>query len=156
LSTGARAEQLYRESLDRLGRCQMRVDAARAHLLYGEWLRREHRRADARAQLRSAPDQFTSIGMEGFAERAGKQLRATGENVVTRTPQTRAELTAHERQIARLARDGLSNPEIGGRLFLSPRTVEWHLHKVFAKLGIRSRTELFSALPHADPELTAV
>ena len=133
----------------------MRVDLARSHLLYGEWLRREHRRADARAQLRSAHDQFTSIGMEGFAERARKELQATGESVVTRTPETRDELTAHERQIARLARDGLSNPEIGARLVLSPRTVEWHLHKVFAKLGIRSRSELSSALPSSEPELTA-
>jgi DNA-binding CsgD family transcriptional regulator len=131
------------------------VDLARAHLLYGEWLRGEHRRADARAQLRAAHDQFSSIGMEGFADRARKELRATGEQVVTRTPEPRAGLTAHERQIARLARDGLSNPEIGGRLFLSPRTVEWHLHKVFAKLGIRSRSELFSALPSSPPELTA-
>ena len=155
LSPDVTAERHYREALDRLGRCQMRVDLARAHLLYGEWLRGEHRRADARAQLRAAHDQFSSIGMEGFADRARKELRATGEQVVTRTPEPRAGLTAHERQIARLARDGLSNPEIGGRLFLSPRTVEWHLHKVFAKLGIRSRSELFSALPSSSPELTA-
>jgi DNA-binding CsgD family transcriptional regulator len=155
LSPDVRAERHYREALDRLERCQMRVDLARAHLLYGEWLRREHRRADARAQLRAAHDQFSVIGMEGFADRARKELRATGEHVVTPTPEARAELTAHERQIARLARDGLSNPEIGGRLFLSPRTVEWHLHKVFAKLGIRSRSELFSALPSSSPELTA-
>jgi DNA-binding CsgD family transcriptional regulator len=155
LSTGVTAERHYREALDRLGRCQMRVDLARAHLLYGEWLRREHRRADARAQLRAAHDRFTSMGMDGFAGRARKELLATGEHVITRSAQTRAELTAQERQIARLARDGLSNPEIGGRLFLSPRTVEWHLHKVFAKLGIRSRSELFSALPSSEPELTA-
>src|SRR3954452_23635887 len=155
LSPDASAERHYREALDRLERCQMRVDLARAHLLYGEWLRREHRRADARAQLRAAHDQFNAIGMEGFADRARKELQATGEHVVTPTPEARAELTAQERQIARLARDGFSNPEIGGRLFLSPRTVEWHLHKVFAKLGIRSRTELFSALPSSSPERTA-
>jgi DNA-binding CsgD family transcriptional regulator len=155
LSTGVTAEQHYREALDRLGRCMMRVDLARAHLLYGEWLHRERRRADARDQLRAAHALFVSIGMGSFAERARKELLAVGENVVTRTPQARAELTAHERQIARLAREGLSNPEIGARLFLSPRTVEWHLHKVFTKLGIRSRTELSSALPSTEPELTA-
>ena len=155
LSTGATAEQHYREALGRLGRCMMRVDLARAHLLYGEWLHREKRRADARDQLRAAHALFISIGMESFAERARKELLAVGENVVTRTAQTRTELTAHERQIARLAREGLSNPEIGARLFLSPRTVEWHLHKVFTKLGIRSRSELSSALPSTEPELTA-
>jgi DNA-binding CsgD family transcriptional regulator len=153
LSTGARAEQLYREALDRLGRCRMRVDLARTHLHYGEWLRREHRRVDARAQLRAARDQFTSIGMEGFAERARNELLATGERVRKRTVEARDELTAQERQIARLARAGLSNPEIGGRLFLSPRTVEWHLRKVFTKLGIHSRHELSSALPSSDAEL---
>jgi len=155
LSTGVTAEQHHREALDRLGRCQMRVDLARAHLLYGEWLHREKRRADARHQLRDAHGLFMSIGMESFAERARKELLAVGENVDKRTPETRDALTAHERQIARLARDGLSNPEIGARLFLSPRTVEWHLHKVFAKLGIRSRSELSSALPSSAPELTA-
>ena len=156
LSTGATAEQLYEEALGRLGQCQMRVDAARTRLLYGEWLRRERRRVDARAQLRIAHDQFTSMGMEGFAERAHKELLATGEKARKRTVETRDELTAHERQIARLARDGLSNPEIGARLFLSPRTVEWHMHKVFAKLGIRSRHELVSALPSSKSELAAV
>ena len=153
LSTGVTAEQHHREALGRLGGGRMRVDLARAHLLYGEWLRGEHRRADARDELRTAHEQFTSIGMQGFASRARKELQAAGENVLTQTPQARAELTAHERQIARLARDGLSNPEIGGRLFLSPRTVEWHLHKVFAKLGIRSRSELTTALPSSEPEL---
>jgi len=155
LSTGVSAEQHHREALRRLGGCQMRVDLARAHLLYGEWLRREHRWADARAQLRTAHAQFALIGMQGFAERARKELAATGEKADKRTPETRAELTVHERQIARLARDGLSNPEIGGRLFLSPRTVEWHLHKVFAKLAIGSRAELAEALPSSEPELTA-
>ena len=155
LSTGATAEQLYLEALGRLGRCQMRVDLARAHLLYGEWLHREHRRADARAQLHAAHDQFTSMGMQAFAERAREELLATGETVGKPTLETRDELTAQQRQIARLARDGLSNPEIGARLFLSPRTVEWHLHKVFAKLSIRSRRELVDALPSSDAELTA-
>ena len=153
LSTGVTAEQLYREALGRLGRCQMRVDLARAHLLYGEWLRREHRRVDARAQLRAAQDLFTSMGIEGFAERARKELAATGETVRKRTVETRDDLTAQEKHIARLARDGLSNPEIGARLFLSPRTVEWHLHKVFGKLEIRSRHELSTALPSSESEL---
>jgi len=153
LSTGPGAEQLYRVALGRLGRCQMRVDLARAHLLYGEWLRREHRRVDARAQLRVAQGLFTSMGMEGFAERARKELLATGETVRKRTVETRDDLTAQEKHIARLARDGLSNPEIAARLFLSPRTVEWHLHKVFSKLEIRSRHELSSALPSSESEL---
>ena len=153
LSRGARADQLYREALDRLERCRMRVDAARAHLLYGEWLRRERRRVDARLQLRAAHDEFTSMGMDGFAERARKELVATGEKARRRTLETRDDLTAQERQIARLAREGLSNPEIGARLFLSPRTVEWHLHKVFTKLGIRSRWDLASALPSSESEL---
>ena len=153
LSTGAAAEQRYREALGRLDRCRMRLDLARTHLLYGEWLRREHRRVDARAELRAAHDQFTSMGMARFAERARTELLATGEKVRRRTLEARDELTAQERQIARLAREGLSNPEIGARLFLSPRTVEWHLRKVFAKLGIRSRRELSDALPSAESEL---
>ena len=147
LSEGEAAERLYREAIERLGRTRLRPELARAHLLYGEWLRRENRRVDARAQLRAAHEQFTAIGMEAFAERARSELLATGEKVRKRTVETRDELTAQERQIARLARDGLSNPEIGARLFLSPRTVEWHLRKVFAKLGIRSRRELADALP---------
>jgi DNA-binding CsgD family transcriptional regulator len=154
LSTGATAERLYRQALDRLGRCQMRVELARTQLHYGEWLRREQRRVDARAQLRAARDRFASFGMQGFAERARIELLATGERTRRRTAETRDELTAQERQIARLAGDGLSNPEIGVRLFLSPRTVEWHLRKVFAKLDIHSRHELAGALPSAEPELT--
>lgn len=153
LSRGVTAEQLYREALDRLGKSQMRVDLARAHLLYGEWLRRENRRVDARSQLRAANDQFTSMGMYAFAERARKELLATGERVRKRTDDTRDDLTAQERQIARHARDGLSNPEIGARLFLSPRTVEWHLRKVFSKLGIRSRRELTDVLPNSISEV---
>ena len=149
LSTGERAEQLYRESLDRLERCQMRVDLARAHLLYGEWLRRENRRVDARVQLRSASDEFASLGLKGFAERAGRELLATGGTARKRVVETRDDLTPQERQIAELASDGLSNPEIGARLFLSRRTVEWHLRHVFAKLEIQSRRELATALSGA-------
>jgi ATP/maltotriose-dependent transcriptional regulator MalT len=152
LSDGASAEDRYREAIDRLGRTRLRPELARAHLLYGEWLRRENRRLDARDQLRAAHDQFTSIGMEAFAERARRELQATGEVVRARTVETRDDLTAQERQIAELARDGLSNPEIGARLFLSPRTVEWHLGKVFLKLEIRSRRELADALGRSEPE----
>ena len=147
LSDGEAAEGSYREAIERLSRTQLRPDLARAHLLYGEWLRRENRRLDAREQLRLAHDQFTTIGMEAFAERARSELQATGEHVRARAPEARDDLTAQERQIAELARDGLSNPEIGARLFLSPRTVEWHLRHVFAKLAIRSRRELLNALP---------
>jgi DNA-binding CsgD family transcriptional regulator len=146
LSEGTTAEQLYRESLDRLARCHMHVDLARAHLLYGEWLRRENRRVDARAQVRTAYEHFVSFGMDAFAERARRELQATGETVRKRTVETRDDLTPQERQIAELARDGLSNPEIGARLFLSRRTVEWHLRHVFAKLGIHSRRQLSTAL----------
>ena len=151
LSEGEAADRLYREGIDRLGRTRLRPELARTHLLYGEWLRRENRRIDARTQLRAAYDQLTSIGMEAFAERARRELMATGEKVRRRSAETRDELTAQEVQIARLARDGLTNPEIGARLFLSPRTVEWHLRKVFAKLGIRSRRELSDVL-NGEPE----
>src|SRR5262245_29763632 len=120
----ASAEPRFREALERLARCGMRVDLARAHLLYGEWLRRDHRRADARGQLRTAHRMFADMGMQAFAERARTELVATGERVRKRTIETRDDLTAQERQIAQLARDGLSNHEIGMRLFLSPRTVE--------------------------------
>jgi DNA-binding CsgD family transcriptional regulator/tetratricopeptide (TPR) repeat protein len=156
LRDGPIAEELYREAVDRFSRTRLRPDLARAHLLYGEWLRRQNRRLDAREQLRTAHELFVAIGMEAFTERARKELLATGENVRRRTVATRDELTAQERQIARLARDGLSNPEIGARLFLSPRTVEWHLRNVFTKLGIRSRRELGGALQSSEPELTSV
>jgi len=152
-SAGEVADGLYREAVERLGRTRLRPELARAHLLYGEWLRRENRRVDARAQLRAAHDHFTTIGMEAFADRARQELLATGERVRKRTTSARDEMTAQERQIAQLARDGLSNPEIGARLFLSPRTVEWHLRKVFTKLGISSRRELAGALPGRDEEL---
>jgi DNA-binding CsgD family transcriptional regulator len=124
----------------------MRVDLARAQLLYGEWLRRENRRVDARAQVRTAYDAFNSFGIDAFAERARRELQATGETVRKRTVETRDDLTPQERQIAQLARDGLSNPEIGARLFVSRRTVEWHLRHVFAKLGIQNRRQLGAAL----------
>ena len=153
LSDGETAERLYQAAIDRLGRTPLRPELARAHLLYGEWLRRESRRVDARAQLRVAHDELKSIGMEAFAERARKELLATGEMVRKRTVETRDDLTAQERQIAELARDGLSNPEIGARLFLSPRTVEWHLRKVFGKLGIRSRYQLAGALTGSASEV---
>ena len=147
LNDGAAAEESYREANDRLSRTHLRPELARAHLLYGEWLRREGRRVDARAQLRTAYDLCVAIGMEAFAERARRELVATGEKVRKRSPETREELTPQEEQIARLARDGLSNPEIGGQLFISARTVEWHLRRVFTKLGIGSRRQLRTALP---------
>ncbi|HVQ86971.1 MAG TPA: AAA family ATPase [Actinomycetes bacterium] len=147
LSKGVTAEQLYLEAIKRLGQTRLRPELARAHLLYGEWLRRENRRGDARTQLRAAHDQCVTIGMEAFADRARGELLATGERARKRTVEARDELTPQELQIALLARDRLSNPEIGARLFISPRTVEWHLHKVFTKLGIHSRKELSSSLP---------
>jgi DNA-binding CsgD family transcriptional regulator len=151
LSEGDVAESLYRESIEHLGRTRVRVELARAHLLYGEWLRRERRRVDAREQLRTAHEMFASMGAEAFADRARRELLATGETVRKRTIETRDELTAQEAQIARLARDGLSNPEIGTRLFISPRTVKYHLRKVFIKLGINSRNQLDRVLPGGPP-----
>ena len=153
LSKDESAEFLYREAIETLARTRRRPELARAHLLYGEWLRRENRRVDARVQLRAAHDQFASIGMEAFGERARGELLATGEKVRKRTVATRDVLTAQERQIARLAREGLSNPDIGARLFLSPRTVEWHLRNAFTKLGIHSRRELVHALSSSGSEL---
>jgi DNA-binding CsgD family transcriptional regulator len=147
LSAGQAAEDLYREAIDRLGRTQVRTALARAHLLYGEWLRRERRRTDAREQLRIAHEMFVGMGAEGFAERARRELRATGETARKRTVETSGQLTAQESQVARLARDGLSNPEIGARLFISASTVDYHLRKVFRKLGINSRMQLDRVLP---------
>jgi DNA-binding CsgD family transcriptional regulator len=147
LSEGEEADGLYREAIERLSRTRLRPELARAHLLYGEWLRREGRRTHAREQLRTAHAMLAEIGMEAFAERARRELLATGETVRKRIVETRDDLTPQEQQIAILARDGLSNPEIGTRLFISPRTVEWHLRKVFTKLGISSRRELGRALP---------
>lgn len=147
VSEGAAAEQCYAEAVERLGRTPLRPELARAHLLYGEWLRRENRRVDARHQLRTAYDLFATIGTDAFAERARNELLATGEKVRKREVDTRSELTPQEEHIARLAREGRSNPEIGAQLFISARTVEWHLRKVFSKLGITSRKELHNALP---------
>jgi DNA-binding CsgD family transcriptional regulator len=142
------AENLYREALERLALTRMRVELARAHLVYGEWLRRRRRRLDAREQLRAAHEMFSSMGAAAFAGRAERELSATGERVRKRVVETRFELTAQEAQIARLAREGVSNAEIGERLFISRRTVEYHLSKVFTKLGISSRHELHKALSH--------
>src|SRR5215471_7489168 len=147
LSGGEDAERWYREAVDRLSRTGLRPELARAHLLYGEWLRREGRRADARPQLRTAYDMCAAIGMEAFAERARRELLATGETVRRRTAGTQDQLTPQGAQVARLARAGMSNAEIAAQLFLAARTVEWHLRKVFAKLGISSRRQLERALP---------
>jgi DNA-binding CsgD family transcriptional regulator len=145
------AEDLYREAADRLGRSGLRIEQARAHLLYGEWLRRQRRRRDARDQLRAAYQIFVSAGAGAFAERARTELRATGERAPKRTAQTRAALTAREAHIARLAGQGASNPEIAAQLFISPATVAYHLRKVFTTLGISSRSQLATTLP-APPE----
>jgi DNA-binding CsgD family transcriptional regulator len=147
LSGGDAAEGEYRESIARLGRTRLRTELARGHLLYGEWLRREGRRADARGQLRTADEIFSAVGADGFAERARHELLATGGTVRKRRDDTRDELTSQEEHIAQLALAGQTNPEIGAELFISPRTVEWHLKKVFMKLGISSRKGLSDALP---------
>jgi DNA-binding CsgD family transcriptional regulator len=146
LSEGETAENCYREAIERLGRTRMRPAVARAHLLYGEWLHRENRRQDARAELRTAHGLFTTMGIEAFAERARRELLATGDTVRKRTVQTDSELTAQEAHIARLAVGGRTNVEIGAQLFLSTRTVEWHLGKVYTKLGVGSRRELPQAM----------
>jgi DNA-binding CsgD family transcriptional regulator len=153
ISDGDTAESLYRDAITRLERSRVRLALARAHLLYGEWLRRERRRADAREQLRTAHEIFMAMGVEAFAGRAERELSATGENVRKRSVEPRNELTAQEAQIARLARDGVSNGEIGARLFISRRTVEYHLSKVFTKLDISSRHDLDRVLP-AEPVAT--
>jgi DNA-binding CsgD family transcriptional regulator len=152
LADGEVAERLYLEAINRLDRTIIRAELARAHLLYGEWLRRERRRLDAREQLRTAHDMFSRFGADAFAERAARELLATGETARKRTVETGDQLTAQEAQIARLARDGLSNPAIGARLFISPRTVQYHLHKVFAKLDITRRSQLGRVPPsHLNP-----
>jgi DNA-binding CsgD family transcriptional regulator len=154
IEDGELAERLHRQAIEWLGQCRMAAHLARARLTYGEWLRRESRRVDARAQLRTAYDTFAAMGADGFANRAQHELLATGAKVRKRQADTRDELTPQEAQIARLARDGRTNPEIGSELFISPRTVEWHLGKVFMKLGISSRKGLRGPLP--DLEYTAM
>jgi DNA-binding CsgD family transcriptional regulator len=146
LSDGRAAELLYREAIERLERSRIAVHLARTHLVYGEWLRRENRRRDAREQLRTAHEMLHRFGAAAFAERARRELLATGESVRQRTVETREVLTAQEAQIARLAGDGLTNSEIGAELFISPRTVEWHLGKVFTKLDVDSRHKLRGVL----------
>jgi DNA-binding CsgD family transcriptional regulator len=142
ISDGPAAETAYRDAIAHLERSPVVLYLARTHLVYGEWLRRMKRRADAREQLRTAYAMFANIGAEGFAARARRELQATGESVQFRSSSTAVELTAQESHIARLARDGYTNSEIGGQMFLSPRTVEWHLSRVFTKLGVTSRREL--------------
>jgi ATP/maltotriose-dependent transcriptional regulator MalT len=147
LAEGDDAEASYREAIRQLDRTGNRTELARARLVFGEWLRREGRLREARERLRAAEEMFAEIGAEAFAERARRELVATGAKPRQRPLEPREELTPQEEQIARLARDGLTNPEIGAQLFLSPRTVEWHLHKVFGKLGIDSRRGLDAAPP---------
>jgi DNA-binding CsgD family transcriptional regulator len=144
--SGRDAEDSYREAVVRLGRTHLRTEVARAHLVYGEWLRRDRRRGEAREQLRSALDMFDQMGMKAFAERATQELRATGETARRRSVETRSELTAQEDQVAKLARDGLSNSEISARMFISTYTVQYHMRKVFTKLDITSRNQLGRAL----------
>src|SRR5258708_14579836 len=146
LSDSQTAEPLYREAIERLSRTRVAVHLARAHLLYGEWLRREDRRTHARGQLRTAHQMFASMGADGVGERSRRELLTTGERVRKRTSETPLRLTGREVQIARLAADGLSNPEIAAQLFMSPRTVEYHLHKVFIKLDVTSRNQLRGTL----------
>jgi len=146
VASGRAADELYREAVELLSRTRMAAHLARARLSYGEWLRREHRRVEARRQLRPAFEALASMGVQAFADRARRELLATGERVRKRSESSRAGLTPQEEEIAQLAREGRTNPEIGAQLFIGSRTVEWHLRKVFAKLGINSRRELDQAL----------
>ena len=150
LSTGDIAERGFREAIEHLSRARVHGELARAYLLYGEWLRQADRRADARSELTRAYEMFTAMGMDGFAERTRRELLATGATVRQRTADATEQLTEQEALIARRARDGLSNPEIGAQLFISARTVEWYLRKVYAKLGISSRRQLQLALADRD------
>jgi DNA-binding CsgD family transcriptional regulator len=145
-------DDLFREAIERLERTRVRVELARAHLLYGEWLRRERRRLDAREQLRRAHELFTEFGMAAFAERARVELEATGEHARKRTVETRDDLTAQEAQISRLAADGATNQEIAAQLFISPSTVDYHLRKAFRKLGVKSRHQLKQHLLQPDAQ----
>jgi len=147
LAEDTRAEGFYMEAIEHLERCDTAPDLARAHLLYGEWLRRQKRRSDARDQLRTAHEMFSSMGAEAFASRARTELLATGEHPRQRTDQTRDELTPHEQRIALLASEGASNREIAAQLFISPSTVAYHLRKIFLKLNVRSRGQLARAIP---------
>jgi DNA-binding CsgD family transcriptional regulator len=151
VTDGEAAEPAYGEAIEQLARTTLRLQLARAHLLYGEWLRRRGRRVDARDQLRLAHEMFGDFGADALAERVRRELTATGEKVRRRVDETRGDLTAQEAEIARLAAEGLTNPEIGALLFLSPRTVEWHLHNVFTKVGVNSRRQLRVALPKHAP-----
>jgi DNA-binding CsgD family transcriptional regulator len=153
---GSAAEDLYREAIERLGRTGIRVGLARAQLRYGEWLRREGRRVDARTQLRTAHEALAAMGAGAFAERARRELLATGETVRKRTVETYEELTAQEAHIAKLAGEGLTNPEIAAALYISPRTVEWHLRKIFGKVGVSTRRQLRGYLLDAEPKATSV
>jgi DNA-binding CsgD family transcriptional regulator len=146
LSEGERAEACYRESIGRLGRTRLRPELARAHLLYGEWLRRQRRRGEARDQLRTALEMFDAMGMAAFAARARAELRATGERARPRSPAAAEVLTLQEEQIARLVAGHLTNREIAARLFISESTVEYHLRKIFRKLGVTSRTQIARTL----------
>jgi DNA-binding CsgD family transcriptional regulator len=154
LTEGPEAQAHYVEAVERLSRGRVELHLARAQLVYGEWLRREKRRAEAREQLRAAHDLFTGFGAGAFAERARRELSATGETPRRRTADARIVLTPQEAQIARLAGEGLTNPEIAAQLFISPRTVEYHLRKVFGKVGISSRKELRPALGNRAPTAT--
>jgi len=147
---GNDAEPLYKHAIERLDRTCVRGELARAHLLYGEWLRRQNRRVDARQQLRQAHEMLTSMGIGAYSERARRELLATGEKVRARSVETSSKLTAQEAQIALLAGEGRTNPEIGVHMFISTRTVEWHLRKIFIKLDLSSRRELRKALPQLE------
>ena len=151
LASGDAAGALYLEAIERLGRSRIVVHLARAHLVYGEWLRRENRRGDARDQLRLAHEMFHGMGAAAFAERARRELLATGASARERTVTTQADLTPQEAQIARLAAAGRTNPEIGSELFISPRTVEYHLSKVFTKLRLTTRRELRAVVAQLGP-----
>jgi DNA-binding CsgD family transcriptional regulator len=149
-------EALYADAIERLARTGVQIEVARTRLLYGEWLRRQGRRVEARKELRAAFETFSALGPDGFADRTLRELLATGETVRKRSVETLAELTPQETAIARLAGTGHTNPEIGSELYLSPRTVEWHLRKVFTKLGVTSRRQLRQSLPTTDGEKTLV